>query len=99
MKKTIEEIEEDLEDGLITKDTVINIVRNREMQIDNTGYHPIIDYYLPDDLKMLEEPLEEFYNNTEDIPRLCRRRVLSFRSVGVQSPTVWSAILRIASAC
>lgn len=65
MKKTIEEIEEDLEDGLITKDTVINIVRNREMQIDNTGYHPIIDYYLPDDLKMLEEPLEEFYNREE----------------------------------
>ena len=27
------------------------------------------------------------YNNTEDIPRLCMRRVLSFRSVGVQSPT------------
>ncbi len=27
------------------------------------------------------------YNNTEDIPRLCRRRVLSSRSVRVQSPT------------
>ena len=27
------------------------------------------------------------YNNTEDIPRLYRRRGLFFRSVGVQSPT------------
>jgi len=27
------------------------------------------------------------YNNTEDIPRLYRRRGICFRSVGVQSPT------------
>jgi len=27
------------------------------------------------------------YNNTEDIPRLYRRRGISSRSVGVQSPT------------
>ncbi len=39
------------------------------------------------------------YNNTEDIPSLCRRRVLSDQTVGVQSPTEREPILRIASAC
>ena len=29
----------------------------------------------------------DYYNNTEDIPRLYRRRGLFSRSVGVQSPT------------
>ncbi len=42
---------------------------------------------------------EAIYNNTEDIPRLCRRRVLSDQTVGVQSPTEREPILRIASAC
>ena len=43
----IEELEQDLSEGLIDSSTVIGVVRNSEYVIDGVNYQPIIDYYYP----------------------------------------------------
>ncbi len=43
----IEELEQDLEEGLIKSSTIIGIVRSEDKLGKGIEYHPIIDYYYP----------------------------------------------------
>lgn len=48
----------------INKDTIINVVRDRDRTIAG-NYHPIIDYYRLNELETLETPLEYTENREE----------------------------------
>ena len=43
----IEELEQDLEEGLIKSSTIIGIVRSSDKINNDIDYNPIIDYYYP----------------------------------------------------
>lgn len=60
----IADLQEDLLFGDCTKETTINIVRDRNRTIADS-YHPIIVYYYLDDLENLETPLEDLENPEE----------------------------------
>ena len=47
----IEELEQDLEEGLIKSSTIIGIVRSSDSLGKGIEYHPIVDYYYPNAFK------------------------------------------------
>lgn len=55
----LEDIREDLADGILSESTIIHIVRGEQVQLTDTDvYRPIIDYYMPRDLQHLQESIE-----------------------------------------
>lgn len=56
----LEDLLEDLKDGVLANDTIIHIVRGESKQLtESESYRPIIDYYTLNALQLLQEPLEE----------------------------------------
>lgn len=47
----IEELEQDLEEGLLKSSTIIGIVRSSDKLSKEVDYYPIIDYYYPHDFE------------------------------------------------
>jgi|GEM_PF-2300473 len=64
-KELIIELQDLLELREITESAIINIVRDASRDIAGTGYHPIIDFYLPGAEKEVYEPLENLYIREE----------------------------------
>ena len=57
----IQEIKEDLEDGILKPDSIVQILRDETRSV----YHPIIDWYY-DDKKVVEDTTIEFDDTEED---------------------------------
>ena len=64
-EELIQELKEDIAEGLINTSTIINIVREPDQKLKGTNYIPIVDYYCPHALIELTEPLEVLYNRDE----------------------------------
>lgn len=60
----LEELLSDIEEKFITTDTTINVVRKESSISKDIDYRPIIDFYYPDDIGLIMEPLENLYDRT-----------------------------------
>lgn len=61
----IMELKSDLAEGLLNTSSFINIVRAPNPKLMGVNYIPIVDYYYPNTLIELTEPLEVLYNRDE----------------------------------
>lgn len=57
----IQEIKEDLEDGILKPDSIVQVLRDEAQSV----YHPIIDWYYSED-KIVEDTTIEFDDTEED---------------------------------
>lgn len=65
----IKEIKEELEDGLLKPDSIVQILRDETRSV----YHPIIDWYY-DDKKVVEDTTIEF-DDSESVKELKREYI------------------------
>ncbi|SFU89568.1 hypothetical protein [Butyrivibrio sp. M55] len=61
----IMELKSDVAEGLLDTSSIINIVRAPGSKLMGVNYIPIVDYYCPNALIELTEPLEILYNRDE----------------------------------
>ena len=61
----IMELKSDVAEGLLDTSSIINIVRKPNPKFKEINYNPIVDYYCPNALIELTEPLEVLYNRDE----------------------------------
>lgn len=59
----IEELEQDLKEGLIKSSTIIGIVRSSDSLDKGIEYYPIVDYYYPHAFK--DDSPQDIYNRDE----------------------------------
>lgn len=61
----IMELKSDVAEGLLDTSSIISIVREPNPKLKGVNYIPIVDYYFPNALIELTEPLEILYNRDE----------------------------------
>ncbi len=64
-EELIQDLKDDLEYGDILLSDIIYIVRKEHPELIHVGYKPIVDYYIADDLNMINGKLEDIYDRTE----------------------------------
>jgi|SRR5690554_5630838 len=62
----IREIEEELNEGSLTLDSTVQVLRNKEFRFKNLGYFPIVDWYYNHD-KMLDILNTEVFDEEYDL--------------------------------